>query len=165
MPCLLLQCLWEIQTCLECQLIATLKAQSILSALLEAAITYFCLLAPSRFPHINCCSVAQLCLTLCDPIDCSMPGFPVLHYLPEFVQTLVHRVDDAIQPSHPLSPPSPLWCGIMSFGTQTKFWVEIYFFSHETFKIMVMPTRCLDHNHQKQRSLLLLWFANWLCCL
>ena len=54
-----------------------------------------------------CCSVAQLCPTLCDPMDCSTPGFPVLHYLPRFVQTHVHWVDDAIQPSHPLLYPSP----------------------------------------------------------
>ena len=48
------------------------------------------------------------CLTLCDPTNCSTPGFPVLHYRPEFVQTHVHWVSDAIQPSHPLwSPPSP----------------------------------------------------------
>ena len=40
--------------------------------------------------QICCCSVAKLCLTVCDPIDCSMPGFPVLHYLPEFAQTHVH---------------------------------------------------------------------------
>ena len=52
-------------------------------------------------------SVAQSCLTLCDPIDCSTPGFPVHHQLPELAQTLVHRVSDAIQPSHPLSSPSP----------------------------------------------------------
>ena len=53
-----------------------------------------------------CCSVTQLCMTLCDPMDCSMPGFPVLHYLLEFTQTHVHWVGDAIQPSHPLSSPS-----------------------------------------------------------
>ena len=52
-------------------------------------------------------SVAQLCLTLCDPTDCSTPGFPVLHHLPELTQTYVPRVSDAIQPSHPLSSPSP----------------------------------------------------------
>ena len=52
-------------------------------------------------------SVAQLCLTLCDPLDCSTPGFPVHHQLPELAQTHVHRVSDAIQPSHPLSSPSP----------------------------------------------------------
>ena len=52
-------------------------------------------------------SVAQLCLTLCDPMDCSTPGLPVHHQLPEPTQTHVHRVIDAIQPSHPLSSPSP----------------------------------------------------------
>ena len=52
-------------------------------------------------------SVAQSCLTLRDPRDCSTPGFPVHHQLPELVQTHVHRVSDAIQPSHLLSSPSP----------------------------------------------------------
>ena len=53
------------------------------------------------------CSVDKLYPTLWEPMDCSMPGFPVLHYLPEFAQTHVHWVSDAIQPSHPLLPPSP----------------------------------------------------------
>ena len=53
-----------------------------------------------------CCSVAKLCPTLCDPMDYSTPGFPVLHYLPEFAQTHVHWVSDPIQPSHPRPPPS-----------------------------------------------------------
>ena len=52
-------------------------------------------------------SVAQSCPTLCDPMNRSMPGLPVHHQLPEFTQTHVHRVSDAIQPSHPLSSPSP----------------------------------------------------------
>ena len=52
-------------------------------------------------------SVAQSCLTLCDPMNRSTPGLPVHHQLPEFTQTHVHRVSDAIQPSHPLSSPSP----------------------------------------------------------
>ena len=51
-------------------------------------------------------SVSQSCPTLCDPINCSTPGLPVHHQLPEFTQTHVHRVSDAIQPSHPLSSPS-----------------------------------------------------------
>ena len=50
-------------------------------------------------------SVAQSCPTLCDPMNCSMPGLPVHHQLPEFTQTHVHPVSDAIQPSHPLSSP------------------------------------------------------------
>ena len=52
-------------------------------------------------------SVAQSCLTLCDPMDCSMPGFSVHHQLLELAQTHVHCISDAIQPSHPLSSPSP----------------------------------------------------------
>ena len=52
-------------------------------------------------------SVAQSCPILCDPMNCSTPGLPVHHQLPEFTQTHVHRVSDAIQPSHPLSSPSP----------------------------------------------------------
>ena len=54
------------------------------------------------------CSVAKSFLILCDPIDCSMPGFPVLHSLLELAQTHVHWVGNAIQPSHPPLPPSPL---------------------------------------------------------
>ena len=49
-------------------------------------------------------SVAQSCQTLCDPMNCSMPGLPVHHQLLEFTQTHVHRVGDAIQPSHPVVP-------------------------------------------------------------
>ena len=51
-------------------------------------------------------SLTQACLTHCDPMDCSMPGLPVLDQLPELAQTHVHQVTDAIQPSHPLSSPS-----------------------------------------------------------
>ena len=52
-------------------------------------------------------SVAQSCPTLCDPMNCSTPGLPVYHQLPDFTQTHVHRVSDAIQPSQPLLSPSP----------------------------------------------------------
>ena len=54
-----------------------------------------------------CCSVTQSCLTLCDPMDCSMPGFPVLHYVPELAQSHVHWVSNTIPPSCPLSPFPP----------------------------------------------------------
>ena len=54
-----------------------------------------------------CCSVTKSCTTLCDPMDYSMPGFPVLHYLPEFAQIHGHGVGDAISPSHSLLPSSP----------------------------------------------------------
>ena len=59
------------------------------------------------FISVQFSSVAQLCPTLCSLMDCSMPGFPVLHQLPELAQTYVHRVNDAIQPFHLLSSPSP----------------------------------------------------------
>ena len=73
-----------------------------------------CLIAHlSVFPHwlwfsVQFSSVAQSCLTLCDPMNRSTPGLPVHHQLQEFTQTHVHRLSDAIQPSHPLSSPSPL---------------------------------------------------------
>jgi len=56
---------------------------------------------------IFCCSITHLCLTLCDPMNCNMPGFPVLCHLLELAQTHVHWVSDAIQPSRPLSSRSP----------------------------------------------------------
>ena len=59
------------------------------------------------FSSVQFSSVAQSCPTLCDPMNRSMPGLPVHHQLPEFTETHVHRVSDAIQPSHPLSSPSP----------------------------------------------------------
>ena len=60
------------------------------------------------FSHsVQFSSVAQSCRTLCDPMNCSTPGLPVHHQLPEFTQTHVHWVSDTIQPSHPLSSPSP----------------------------------------------------------
>ena len=61
------------------------------------------------FSHVGLESelVAQLCLTLCDPMNRSTPGLPVQHQPPEFTQTRIHRVSDAIQPSHPWSSPSP----------------------------------------------------------
>ena len=59
------------------------------------------------FSSVRFSSVTQSCLTLCDPMNHSLPGLPVHHQLPEFTQTHAHRVGDAIQPSHPLSSPSP----------------------------------------------------------
>ena len=61
----------------------------------------------SSFTTVQFNSVAQSCPTLCDPMDCSTPGLPVRHQLLELVQTHAHWVGDAIQPSHPLSFPSP----------------------------------------------------------
>ena len=77
-------------------------------------------------------SVVQLCPTLCNPMDCSMPGLPVHHQLPELAQTQVHWTSDAIQPSHPLYPllllPS-IFAGMKVFSNESvlrirwpKFW-------------------------------------------
>ena len=66
-----------------------------------------------QFSSVQFSSVTQSCPTLCDPMNRSTPGLPVHHQLPEFIQTCVHRVSDAIQPSHPLSsrsPPAPNPC-------------------------------------------------------
>ena len=65
---------------------------------------YACLII-KHHTSIKVCwySVTQSCPTVCDPMDCSMPGFPVPHYLPEFTQTHVHWLGDAIQPTHPVS--------------------------------------------------------------
>ena len=62
---------------------------------------------PSPVPASEFSSIAQSCLTLCNPMNRSTPGLPVHHQLPEFTQTLIHRIGDAIQPSHLLSSPSP----------------------------------------------------------
>ena len=66
--------------------------------------THNCL---SKRDSVQFSSVAQSCPTLCDPTNHSMPGLPVRYQLPEFTQTHFHQVGDAIQPSHPLSSPSP----------------------------------------------------------
>ena len=80
-------------------------------------------------------SAAQSCPTLCDPMNCRSPGLPVHNQLPEFTQTRVHRVGDAIQPSHPLSSPSPpapnLSC-IRVFSNESAlfmWWPEYWSFS------------------------------------
>ena len=89
-------------------------------------------------------SVVQSCLTLCDPVDCSTPGFPVHHQLPELAQMQVQQVNDAIQPSHPLLSPSPLtfnlsqhqglfkW--VSSFQSVTK--VLEFQLQHQSFQLI-----------------------------
>ena len=81
-------------------------------------------------------SVAQSCLTLCDPMDCSKPVFPVHHQLLELAQTHAHRVGDGIQPSHPLSSPSPAfrfgkhrWANL-SYLPKTEKWNPNYSSTH-----------------------------------
>ena len=86
-------------------------------------------------PHrAHCCSVSKSCLTLCNPMDCSMPGLPVLHYLPEFARTHVHCVDDAIQPYHyhPLLFLSSVFPSIRVFSSESAlctWWPKYWSFS------------------------------------
>ena len=84
------------------------------------------------FVQLN--SVAQSCVTLCNPMDCSTPGLPVYHQLPEFTQTHVHWVSDAVQPSHPLSSPSPAFNLSQHLGLFK--WVSS---SHQVAKILEFP--------------------------
>ena len=83
----------------------------------------------NRLPVIStyCCSIAKLSSTLCDPMDCSTPGFPIHHQLPEFTQTHVHQVSDAIQPSHPLL--SPFSSSLQSFPALGSFPMNQFFTS------------------------------------
>ena len=89
-------------------------------------------------------SVAQSCPTLCDPMNRSMPGLPVHHQLPEFTQTHVHRVGDAIQPSHPLSSPFPPAANPSQHQSLFQ-WVNS---SHEVAKVLEFQ---LSH-HSFQRT-------------
>ena len=80
------------------------KVMSLLLNMLSRLVTTF---LPRSKRSVQFTSVTQSCLTLCDPMNCSTLGLPVHHHLLEFTQTYVHRVHDAIQPSHPRSSPSP----------------------------------------------------------
>ena len=79
-----------------------------------------------------CFSVARSCLTLCNPMNCSTPGFPVLHYLPEFPQTHVHQLGDSIQPSHPLLLLPSIFLIIWVFSSESALcirWPNYWSFS------------------------------------
>ena len=95
-------------------------------------------------------SVAQSCPALCDPMDCSMPGFLVHHQVPELAQTHVHRGSDAIQPSHPLSSPSPPAFNV-SHHQGLFQWVSS---SHQMAKVLKLQ---LQH-HSGQISFRIDWF-------
>ena len=94
-------------------------------------------------------SVAQSCLTLCSSTNCSMPGLPVHHQLPEFTQTHLHWVGDAIQPSHPLSspsPPAPFPPSIRAFSNESALhirWPKYWSFNF-SFRTSVLPVNTLD---------------------
>ena len=82
--------------------------------------------------HYCCCSVAQSCPTLCNPMDCSMPGFLALYYFPEFAQTQVHWVSDANQPSRLLLSPSPPALNL----SQHQCLFSMSWLSHQVAKIL-----------------------------
>ena len=90
-------------------IVTVLSQERMRSRALPTGDTIVAFLAASQFflHRVQFSSVVKSCLTLCDPMDCSTPGLPVHHQLPEFTQTHVHRVGDAIQPSYPLPSPSP----------------------------------------------------------
>ena len=87
----------------------------------------------ARDREVQFSSVAQLCPTICDPMDCSMPGLPVHHQLTELTQTHhIHRVSDAIQPSHPLLFPSSIFPSIRVFSNESVLhirWPKYWSFS------------------------------------
>ena len=96
-------------------------------------------------------SVTQSCPTLWDPMDCSTPGFPVFHYLLEFAQTHVHWVSDAIQPSHPLSPPSPLAFnpsqhqGLFQWVSSSHQVAKVLELQHSSFQWILSVYFLVDH--------------------
>ena len=94
-------------------------------------------------------SVSQSCLTLCDPVDCSMPGFQAcLNQLPKLAQTHVHPVDDAIQPTYPLSSPSPhafslSWHqGLIQWVCSMQQVVKVLDFQLQGFEMVIQDKVC-----------------------
>ena len=85
-------------------------------------------------------SVFQSCPTLCNPMDCSSPGLPIHHQLPEFTETHVHWVGDTIQPSHPLSSPSPLAFNISQHqGLSSESALRIRWPKYWSFSFSISP--------------------------
>ena len=106
----------SVSVCICIQLVAHLEGMLTVSIMcgkcyLIPKNIYFCFMITPKpltvFSSVQFSSVTESCLTLCDPMNRSTPGLPVHHQLTEFTQTHVHQVSDAIQPSHPLSSPSP----------------------------------------------------------
>ena len=106
------RCVWLIST-------ASFLIQLYISSQEDGGYSWVCVtyLMETR---LCCCSVTQLCPTLCNPMNCSTPGFPVLHHLPELAQIHVHWVGDAIQPSRSLSSPSPAFNPSQHQGSKIK---------------------------------------------
>ena len=120
--------------------------------------TYISVIIYSQLPFIGntirrTSSVAHSCLTLCDPMNCSTPGFPISHQLLELAQTHVHQVGDAIQPSQPLSSPSPSAFNL----SQPQGLLQWVSSSHQV-------TRVLEPQHQSSQWIFRIDFLmiNWL---
>ena len=111
---------------------------------LTAPPTGHCCLSPS-LSSVQFSSVTQSCQTLCDPMNRSTPGLPAHHPLPEFTQTHVHRVGDAIRPSHPLSSPSP---PALNPSQHQGLFRPPHFLSHDNFEIRLInnPTMAFRHS-------------------
>ena len=104
--------------------------------------------------EICCCSVAKSCPAICDPMDCVMPSFLVLHYLQEFAQIHFHWVDDAIQPSHPLLPPSPIALNL----SQNQGFFQWVSSLHQVAKILELQ---LQHQSFNEYSGLISFMIDW----
>ena len=92
-------------------------------------------------PDVQLSLVTQTCLALCNPMDCSTPGFPVHQQLPELAQTHVHRVSDAIQPFHPLSSPSPPAFSLSQIRVFSKESViHIRWSKYQSFSFSISPS-------------------------
>ena len=110
-------------------------------------------------PSFCYCSFTQLCLTLCNPMDCSTPGFPVFHHLLEFAQTHVHWVSDTIQRSCSLSSPSPTF---NMFQNQGLFqWVSS---SHQEAKVLELQLQHQSFQWIFRVDFLLDWLVWSPCC-
>ena len=107
--------------------------------------------------YICCCSVAKLCLTRCDRIDCSTPGLPVLHYHSKFAQTHVHCVSDAIQPSHPLLPSSPPAPNL----SQHQGLIQCVGSSHQVAKVLELQFQHQSFQWIFRVDFLLDWLVWW----
>ena len=112
---------------------------------LTKGIIFFSVLKNKTKSSVQFSSVAQSCPTLCNPVNGSMPGLPVHHQLLEFTQTRVHRVSDAIQPSHPRSspsPPAPIPPSIKVFSNESTLcmrWPKYWSFSFSIIPSKEIP--------------------------
>ena len=117
------------------------------------------------FPTVTMLFSHKLCLTLCNPMDCSMPGFLVLHYLLELAQTHVLWIGDIIQPSHPLLSPSPPAPNpsqhqtLFQWVTLHMRWPKYWSFS---FRIIPFPNELFQSSFSKEHPGLISFRMDWL---